>query len=302
MHDSNVNAGPSNVVVPGGVIDPTSLRQSDWGAVLQAGITHTWSDPKPVRIDESTSRFSWTSQASLYHRAYQSLDDFNLTVLTLATGPGLQFQNGDRANLNLQVDDLSLGGNALAIYSSLSPSYTWRVAEGELTASGEWVHRSFRRPEDAFRTGEYRSGGLAYGHLFMGGKLAAQGGITLFNEATRTDDSDPAFPTNNHFCNTGKEIFAGLRYRAWSGGDVFSRLSWRHTRYGGLDLDPVTLDESPRHEIERRVEVGASHRFTDGQLDKWQLAGTVSYVDNSATIGVYEYQRTISMVTLGRSF
>lgn len=289
VRDSNVTAGPDNAVLSnGGVLEPSALKQSDWGTVLQAGITHTWADPKPLRIDESTARLSWNSQASLYHKAYHSLTDYNLTVLTLSTGPGLLFQGGDRGNINLQVDSLRLGGNTLALYSSLSPSYTWRLGQGELTADGQWVHRSFMRDVDVGRTGDYRSVGLAYGHLFYQGKLAVQGGFDLSNETAHDDQ----------YSNVSHELFGGLRYRAWAGGDVFTRASWRRSHYQDV---AATFTEA-REETEKRVELGASHRFTDGQLDKWQLSGTVSYVDNSANISLYDYARTIATITVGRSF
>ena len=105
VYDSNVTAGPTSTLLPNGfALDPSGGRRSDWGVDLQAGLTHTWQSSSPVRLGETTSRFSWTTAGSLYHRGYDQEKAYNLGVATLSTGPGLIAKNGMRANLNFQVD------------------------------------------------------------------------------------------------------------------------------------------------------------------------------------------------------
>jgi hypothetical protein len=290
MHDSNVTAGPTNALLPNGlVLNPGSLEDGDWAAVAQGSLTHTWTRPSPVRLGASgAGRLSWVSQLGLYHKAHRDLHDYDLSVATLATGPALLTQGGLRANVNLQVDQLRLGDANLGRFTTLSPSMSVRLGKGELTADAQWSHRHFERTVDRGRTSDYGAFSLSYGHLLANGRLALQGGLTAFSEAAEAEQ----------YSNNGLEAFGGMRWRAWDGGDLFARAAWRQARYDGL----VPTFDRARREIERRIELGASHLFADGPLDKWQLSGTVTFIRNRANVELYTYDRLISAITLGRSF
>ena len=290
LYDSNVNAGPDSVVLPGGFqLDPGSLSKSDWGYTAQAGLTHTWMRPAPMRLGERTARFGWTSQASVYYKGYNEHDDYNLGVVSLSTGPALIVGSQWRGNLNLQVDHLTLDNRDLALYTSLSPSVTFRSGmTGEWTADAQWVKRDFKRDIDTGRDSYYRALGLSYGQLFRQGQLAVQGGVRLFSESAQAE----------RFSNQGHEVFAGGRLRAWEGGDLFARASWRQSRYDGLE----PLFTVRRRETEQRVELGASHQFQSGWFEKWQLSATVTHVHNKSNLNLYGYDRDMVLIALGRSF
>lgn len=290
LYDSNVNAGPDNALIsPGLLLTPGSLKTSDWGVVGQAGLTHTWLSPAPVRLGQSTARFGWVNQASLYYKGYHNEHDYDLGVVTLATGPTLIVGNAWRGNINLQVDHLTFGGDTLGVYTSLSPSASVRVGlNGEITGDVQWMHRDFKRSIDTGRDSNYRSVGLAYGHLFNRGQLAVQAGGRWFDESADAD----------RFSNDGYEYFVGARLRAWNGGDLFARAAWRRARYDGVE----PLFNAARRETEHRVELGASHTFQTGWLEKWQLSGTVTNVHNEANLSLYGYDRDTVQITLGRGF
>ena len=291
LYDSNVNAGPDNALIGLGdfQLTPGSLKTSDWGVVGQAGLTHTWMSPSPVRLGQSTARFGWISQGSLYYKSYHNEHDYNLGVATLATGPTLMVGNLWRGNLNLQVDHLTFGGDTLGVYTSLSPSASVRIgADGELTADLQWVKRDYKRNIDEGRDSTYRSAGLAYGHLLNRGQLAVQGGARWFDESADAD----------RFSNDGYEYFLGARLRAWEGGDLFARAAWRRSRFDGVEAGYGIA----RRETERRVELGASHEFQAGWLQKWQLSATVTNVHNEANLSLYGYDRDTVQITLGRGF
>lgn len=290
LYDSNVNAGPENAVLPGGFqLTPGSLSTSDWAAVAQAGISHTWLNPAPMRVGQSTGRFGWTSQASLYYKGYHTENDYDLGVATLATGPTLVVGNGWRGNLNFQLDHLTFGGDTLGLYSSVSPSMALRVgANGELAVDAQWVKRDFKRDIDEGRDSYYRALGLTYGHLLQQGRWAVQGGARWFGESAQ----------NSRFSNDGYELFAGTRVRAWAGGDLFARAAWRRVRYDGVE--PIYGEA--RREVERRVEFGASHEFQSGWLRKWQLSAIVTNVHNKANLSLYGYDRDTVLFTLSRGF
>ena len=290
LYDSNVNAGPDNALIgPGLLLTPRSLKTSDWGMVGQAGLTHTWLSPSPVRVGQSTARFGWVSQAGLYYKGYNQEHDYDLGVVTLATGPTLIVGSAWRGNINLQVDHLTFGGDTLGVYTSLSPSVSARMGiNGEITGDLQWVRRDFKRSIDVGRDSNYRSFGLAYGHLFNRGQLAVQAGGRWFDESADTA----------RFSNDGYEYFVGARLRAWNGGDLFARAAWRRARYDGVE----PLFNAARRETERRVELGASHTFQTGWLEKWQLSGTVTNVHNKANLSLYGYDRDTVQITLGRGF
>ncbi|RZI83809.1 MAG: hypothetical protein EOP38_11390 [Rubrivivax sp.] len=290
VYDSNVNAGPDNAVLPGGfVLEPGSTARADGGYALQAGATHTWLMPTPVRVQETTGRFGWNSQLGVYYKGYGRLTDYNLGVLTGATGPTLVMGRHWRGNINFQADRLTLGDRKLALYTSMSPSSTWRLGNGdELTADVQWAYRNFAQPDDQGRDGHYSAFGLAYGGLYNQNKLAVQVGGRTFDESAQ----------NDRFSNNGYELFVGGRQRVADGIDLFARAALRHSAYIGDE----PLYGVPRRENEKRLELGASHQYKTGWLEKWQGAATVTLIQNQANLALYEYDRNMVQITLGRSY
>lgn len=289
VFDSNVTAGPTSTLLPNGfTLDASGKPKSDWGVDLQAGVTHTWQSPSPVRLGETSTRFNWTTSGSVYHRGYDQEKAYNLGVVTLATGPGLIARNGMRGNLNMQLDHITLGGENLANYWSISPSVALPVAQGEFGLDYQYINRQYHREIDQGRDGHYRSIGLSYGHLSFNNRVAIQGGVRFSVEEDRDD----------RFSNNSSEPFIGAHWQAWNGGDLYGRLSHRHSIFKA----PEALFDLIRHENENRVELGANHRFQGGWLDKWQWANSVTYIRNAANISLYDYRRTLFVTTLGRSF
>lgn len=293
LYDSNVNAGPNSTLLGsfnGGdlVLDGAYTNKSDWGGIAQAELRHTWQRPGAVRVLDQPSRVLWTTSLGLYQKSYKQYDQYNLGVVTLATGPGLIVGNNWRGNLNFQLDDIYFGGERLGLYTSISPSGTWKVGRsGELTVDTQWVNRDFRRTVDAGREGQYRSVGATYGRLMGNQTWSLQGGVRLFEESARED----------RFSYTGEEWFVGARTQL-SGIDLFARAAWRNARYIGVE--PVFAVS--RRETERRVELGASYTFETGVLEKWQLAATLANIHNKANLTLYGYDRDTFTINLNRSF
>ena len=210
LHDTNVNAGPDNPLLgssANGVLtlNNDSLAKSDWGHQVQVGLNHTWQRPAPVRFGQATGRLLWNSSVSLFHKGYNRYTDNNLSVITVSTGPGLIMGNGWRGNLNVELDQILLGGKELGLYSSISPSSTWRVGTGgELTVDGQWVKRDFSRSVDQGRDSIYKQLSVSYGQLVWNNRLSIQGGARYFDENAQAD----------RFSNHGTEVFIGARARA----------------------------------------------------------------------------------------
>lgn len=289
LYDSNVNVGPSGATLPGGlVLSPGSQPKEDWAGVLQAGLTHTYNSPLVLRLGETPARFIWQTSGGIYHKGYFNENDFDLTAVTIATGPGFIAPGKWRAKINLQVDDLYLGGKHLGVYTSIAPTVTWQFKNGELTWDAMALQKEFKRETDNGRDSLFYTTGASYGHLLLQGKLAVQGGAHVFKE-----DAD-----SERFSNQGWEAFLGLNVVSWQNGSVFGRYSYRKARYDGVE--PVY--NTTRNEHEDRYEIGFAHNFKEGVLQDWKLSGSWLRSENNSNVSIYTYDRDIASINLSRSF
>ncbi len=292
MYDSNVNSGPDigTIDVSGGTLTlgSGSSPLEDWAYVLSAGVYHRYQGFAPLKLGGSHGRLAWESKANLYSRSYQDYSAYNLDVLSLRTGPAFAATSQWRANLGVQVDYLRLGSEKLGVFSSLLPSVTWLVKEGELTVDGTLQDRNYTRSVDAGRDSDYWSLGVSYGKLFGDSKFALSTGLKAFGS-----DADLA-----RFSNDGWEAFIGGSYVAWPNGSVFAKVSFRDSDYDGAE--PVF--NIARDEEKKTLLVGFSHEFKGNAMDSWRLEGTYSRIDNSSNIAIYDYDRDIVSLTLKKAF
>lgn len=289
MYDSNVNAGPSSSLLPGGfTLTPDANPRSAEAGVAQAGITHTYNSPSIMRFGETATRFIWQSRANLYHKSYIDESPYNLTVLTVGTGPGWIAPDKWRANINLQLDDLYLGDKHLALFSSVSPSITWQLKNAELTADAIWLNKDFKRTEDNGRSSDYSAIGLSYGHLLNQGKLALQGGVHFFDE--KADYS--------YYSNDGVEYFIGANVVAWNNGTIYGRVNHKDAKFkGDYPVFGLTRDET-----EERYELGFGHNFKEGGLKDWKLSGSYQLTRSRSNVSLFTFDKEVVSVNLGRSF
>lgn len=291
MYDSNVNVGPGTEIIeeiPGAILTPGSQAQSDNALVLAAGLAHTFRPGTTYEFGERTASFLWQSQASLYHRAYNDMDDFDLSVLTLGTGPALVSLRHWRANLALNLDRIWLGGDELALFSSLNPAVTWQFNNGEVTWDATLTDRRYDESADDGREGTYKATGVALGRYFNQRKVAGQVGARLLD-----------FSADDHrFGNDGYELLAGVIVKAWPNGTLYGRANYRDVEYDAVE--PGFTEA--RDETERRIAAGFQHDFKAGHLDKWSINGGIQYTDNSSNISIYDYDRRQITLNLGRTF
>jgi len=289
MHDTNINIGPASDILPGGLIlDPNSRPVKDDAVVLSAGITHRYQSPTPVKIGEKAARFVWQSQANYYRKGYLSRDEFNLDVVTLATGPGWFVPNYWRAAVTGQVDYIRYGDAELANFYSLTPSVTWEIQNGEITWDALFQKRDFSREVDVGRDSDYAATGVTLGKVFMGGKLALQGGVHVFQEDANL----------TRFSNDGTEIFLGANMLAWANGSVYVRASQKDVKYDGEE--PIFALK--RDETEHRYEIGFNHDIKTGFLERWKLGGSFTHTENSSNVSIYDYKRDVTALNLSRTF
>jgi hypothetical protein len=293
LYDSNVNVGPSRDLIDiGGTLfnlSPGSKERSDFGAVIRPAIAHTYNPDWSFDGGEHRGFFLWQSEVSGYYRAYFDEHNFNLGILTLRTGPAWVVPGHWRATLGLQGDQIWLGGDSLALFSTLNPGLSFQLnPQTEITLDAVLSYRNYWRAVDDGRDGWYRVGDISATHYFANRKFALQGGVGYFDLSADDD----------RFSSHGPEFFGGLVAEAWTNGRVFARVGYRHYSYDGAE--PV-FNEA-RNEDEFRTTLGFQHDFRSGWLAGWSLQGSWIHTDNSSNVGIYDYDRDQVDLGLARSW
>jgi hypothetical protein len=294
IYDSNVNFGPSRDIIDiGGVpflVAPGSQEISDWGAVINPAITHTFNPGKRFRAGEGTGLFAWQSLASLYYRAYFEESDFDFGVLTLRTGPTWLVPGHWRASLHLQGDQIWWGGRDLAWFTSLNPNFIWYVGKDtELIFDSYLTNRDYSRSIDRERDGDFVSGIASVNHYLRNAAITLQGGLGYRNFDAKGE----------RFSYDGPELFAGLTWNAWDGGSLFGRIGYRNFDFGGLEAGFGV----PRDDDEYRYSLGAQHQFGQSFMRDWVLVGSWTYTDNqSKKTPIYDFDRHEFNIGLSRFF
>jgi hypothetical protein len=295
MYDSNVNIGPSRDVIDvGGVpftVLPDSQETSDFAAVISPGIVHTYNPDKRFNAGEQRGFFLWQSQANAYYRAYFDEHDYNLGVLTVRTGPAWVVPGHWRAGIGLQGDQIFLGDESLAFYTTLNPNLTFEAGrDTEITLDSYISNRHYWDENEDGRDGWYKSASVLATRYFSNRSLGLQigGGWMDF-------DAD-----EDRYSYSGPDLVGGVLWEAWQNGLVYARANYRGYDFDGLE--PLFEANGSREDDEWRYSVGFQHDFAEGLLAKWSLIGSWFHTDNDSNIPLYEYDRDVVNLGLSRQF
>ena len=295
MHDSNVNAGPSQLNIRVGdtpaSLTPASVSKSDNAYVLNGGIDHLYKSGKRVEVGERTGMLLWQSGASLYSRQYHTYDDFDLVIASLNTGPALLMLRNWRASLQLKSDYLTLGDRALGWFNSVNPSITWQFRDGEVNWDAIYTRRFYHRDIDKGRKGDYVATGLTLGRYFDQRRVAATAG----GRAVKFFADDDEFGYN------GFELNGGISSDTYRNGTAYGRYRFSYFSYDGKD--PVFAKD--REDLEYRATIGLTHTFNEPEdlLKDWVVNGFWERTHNNSNIGqLYSYNRTQLMLMFSRGF
>ncbi|HSH28374.1 MAG TPA: tetratricopeptide repeat protein [Thiohalobacter sp.] len=291
MHDSNVNVGPSSELITDAIrLQPGATARSNNALFVQPGISHTFNPALRIDAGERVASLLWQSRLSFYHREYHDEDDFNLAVATVSTGPALVVLEQWRAGMNLTLDHIRLGGDDLALFTTLQPHVTWQFDNGELALDAAYTHRRYDDDADSGREGDYVAVGGTLVRYLLDRRLSLQGGLHYLDF-----DADAA-----RWGYDGPEFMLAAAWRGWGRGEVYARAVQRDLDYDAIYGAPP-LNEA-RDERERRLVLGFSHRFAAGHLAGWQMTGEFIRVLNRSNIGLFEYDRSQASLTFRRNF
>lgn len=295
MHDTNVNAGPDSEIVNTDIgiaqLSPGATARSDSAVLLIGSLNHRYQPGKTFRAGKKNAVLLWQSQASYYRRDYFDEHDFDLDVATIGTGPAFVAIGAWRANLNLQVDYIGLGGDELAWFYSILPSFTKQYRNGsiEWTLDGTITERDYRRDVDAGRDNTYYALQFSVGKRFnIPSKLNIQIGGSVFTEDADTDQ----------WTNDGHEIYLGASIEPWTDGNIYGRINETNAYYDG----PADGFTTNREDRETRYTAGISHTFRYRWLDEWTLTGNFIRTENSSNASTYDYDREQVSVLLSKTF
>lgn len=290
-HDDNVNVGPNDDIfnVNGSEfrLQPGDEEQSDAYVNFSAGVDHSYRLPGSFNMGEKPVQGYWQSSASVYRKEYLDEHPYTVDVVTLSSGPAFISRTNWRAKVDVTLDYIRLGDNALALYSSLNPSYTWVNGKNEYTVSGKWLYREFHTNENKDREGHRYGGSVEYGRRLTQG-LSLQTGVGGYEQNARIDIEE--FDV--------WDIYIGVYWKAWNQGALFTRASYQESDYKGKE----PLFNTGRSEREQRYMVGMNHSFLDGFLKGWVFDMRVNYTDTHSRIAIYEYDRTELSMDLTRRY
>ena len=293
LHDTNVNVGPSSSAINIGTqtlrLAAGSTPQSDSAFTASVGLNHTYQTGKILNVGGRSAAVLWQSQAALYTKQYNDLSEFNLDVVSLSTGPALVVPKHWRGKVSLRLDNIELGSDRLALYTSLLPSSTWQIGNSaEFTVDASFVDRDYKQTLDEARDSFYKSVGVTVGKRYSNAKVSVQAGLNFFDE-----DAD-----NDRYSRDGFKASVGASWKAWKDGVVYTKFSQREAEHDA----PEPGFGVKRDERTEEFVLGFRHKFGGKYLNKWVVNGKYSNTDNNTNIDLFTYDREVTSVTLSRSF
>ncbi len=296
MYDSNVNFGVARDIVDiGGVffnVDPGSQEISDGALVADAGVVHTYNPDSRFRAGEKTGFFLWQSQGNAYYRRYFDETDYNLGVATVRTGPVWVVPDTWRATIGLQGDQIWLGNDNLAFFTTLNPVVTRILSPlTEVSAGFTVTKRSYQRDEDDGRDGTFYRANAGFTRVFMEQRIGLQGvvGYTDF-------DAD-----NDSFSYKGPDLLLGVTYNAWTGGTFYTSAGYRQFDFEA-PLNGLPPGTPPRDDDEYRIIAGVNHVLQGDVLTDWEIQAEWAYTKNKSNISLFDFDRHQVSLGLARDF
>lgn len=289
VYDTNVNVGPDNTVTVG------DEKASDSGMIFSVGADHTYQTGKRYNWGTNPTNLLWQSGANIYHKGYINEDDYDLSVLSLRTGPTLVTTGSWRSNLTLQEDIILWGGEKYAIFSYLLPSYTWHFGDSgfESTADAVISRRDYSKEGYRERDSVYLAPRLSVGYTFYNGKLAALTGIQYINENARND----AY-SQDAIC-----FFLTGSWKIVEHNTLYAGYIQTESRFDAAPVPGLTDWDRPRDEINRQYKLGYVHTFKEfGWLTDWDFTAEVTHTSADSNLPAYDYSRSETFITLSRRF
>jgi tetratricopeptide (TPR) repeat protein len=287
--DSNINLGPGKDVTG---VTPEALENSGSGGQFMFTYSHRSRAAQALHINRSIVDFEWQTQATAYNKTYGSADsDFNLSVLTLNTGPALIAEERWRGAFNFKLDKLFFGNKSYSEYVGVNPLYTYSIMKDlEITFENITQAREYDQPSDQGLTGTLTMWGMDIAKFYADQGIGIQAGFKYHDNGAKAGDL--------HF--TGGEIYLGGQIPVWEDARAYLTVSGRDYRYKAADV--ANGFNEKRDETELLAVLGVSHDFRNGALKSWTLNAQYTYANNDSNLQEFEYDRNVLEVNMRRYF
>lgn len=291
LYDSNVTAGPASPAYELGgslvSLDSGALARSDQAVSLALGGSHRYLAAWRPQVGGRDGALLWQSQAMVHRLDYLDESDFDLTVLTLTTGPAWISPPRLRVSAPLQYDRLELGSAHYLDILGVAPAVVASDSGGtELQLDVQLQERDYKRDVDFGRDSGYAAAGLQLGRVISG--MTLQAGARYYRE-----DADAG-----RWDSRGTELFALVARQLGSRASAYVRLAFVRTRYD--EPDPIAA--ASRRDRERRLSAGVSYRLPAGRDEPWSASLTFLDIEHRSDIALYAFDRRQLGLTLTRAF
>jgi tetratricopeptide (TPR) repeat protein len=293
--DSNINLGPDSQTIDQELLSPVIREKNSHGGQILLSVSNRSRASQPLDIAGRAVDFEWLTQATAFNKSYAADagdSDFNLSVLSLTTGPALIADRAWRTALNIKMDKLFFGNDPYAVYQGFNPLFTYSIMQDlELTLENTTTIKEYEdKSLDDTLKGTATSWGMDLAKFYSKLNIGMQAGIK------RHDNGAEA--SFRHY--TGTEIYLGGQMPAWENARAYLTVSSRDYKYKGADTD-AGFTES-RDETELLTVLGVNHNFTSGDFKSWTLNAQATYADNDSNLDAFDYDRTQVEVNMRRYF
>ncbi len=288
--DSNINLGPGKDFTG---VTPESQEKSGSGSQFMFAYAHRARASQAIHINNTIVDFEWLTQATAYSKAHVSGNsDFNLSILTLNTGPALIAEKAWRAALNFKLDKILFGNDDYARYTSINPIFTYNFTDDfEITFENNTTAREYDRDDAAGLTGTMTLWGVGVAKFYPEHSIGIQAGVRYHDNGARD--------ASLHF--TGAEYYAGGQMTAWENANVYLTVSSRD--YGYKAPDDAFSTSVARDDNETLMVLGVSHDFRQQSfLKSWTLNAQYTFTDNSSNVDAFKFNRNFFEINLRRYF
>lgn len=280
LHNSNINSTPGKARNElGGIVFNTLDKISSSGTDIVLAASHRYSKTAPVNIGGAETHYEWQSQVSISNNTYEKVSDFNLNVISLSTGPALYSPGRWRALANIKIDQIDLGGNRLATFTSFNPVVTFDFGHHRsMLIEASQTSHDYDDIADVGRNGDETMVGAGYTTFFSKLNSGIDAGVRFNN-----NDAD-----DKEFAYDSQEIYFGGFIPALDNSSLYLNTYTRKYEYKGPDMSGLIRDETENH-----VAIGYNHDFRDGMLKSWAMNAEFALTKNHSNLDQFDYERAL---------
>jgi Tfp pilus assembly protein PilF len=156
-NDSNANAAPADNDFEEGSLPDSSISKEDTFRGASFTLKHRYQFEGSYNIANKPATLAWQSGFKVSDKNYKDIDSSDLTVASLSTGLTLSQRRNWSTGIKTKAEYIRLGGEDLAYYTSIIPTYTYYFEHASITLTPTYTHRDYVDSSDAGKEG-HRSG------------------------------------------------------------------------------------------------------------------------------------------------